>query len=144
GRGRGEAQRLRLRSRRAVLHRRAGSSGRAATLQCARQRARELDAHRRVGSPSLGPSMSERSTSLRRADPANGYPRPQLQRDGGSSPDGPWKFALDVDAAWSEPSQVPWSDQRIVVPFAPESKASGVGNTGFFRACWYQRALVPP
>ena len=28
---------------------------------------------------------------------------------------------------------------QIVVPFPPESNASGIGDRGFHRACWYQR-----
>jgi beta-galactosidase/beta-glucuronidase len=28
------------------------------------------------------------------------------------------------------------------VPFSPETSASGVGNTGFFRRCWYRRRVV--
>lgn len=27
----------------------------------------------------------------------------------------------------------------ILVPFAPESRSSGIGDTGFHRACWYER-----
>src|SRR4030095_9463370 len=29
-------------------------------------------------------------------------------------------------------------------PFAPESPLSGVGHTGFFRACWYRRRCELP
>src|SRR5207302_1882205 len=36
-----------------------------------------------------------------------------------------------------------WSGS-IRVPFAPESPASGIGHTGFFRACWYRRTLTLP
>jgi beta-galactosidase/beta-glucuronidase len=35
-------------------------------------------------------------------------------------------------------------DRQIVVPFAPETELSGVGETGFFNACWYQRTFAPP
>jgi len=30
------------------------------------------------------------------------------------------------------------------VPFAPETPASGIGETGFTLACWYRRAFEPP
>jgi hypothetical protein len=30
------------------------------------------------------------------------------------------------------------------VPFAPETPASGIANTGFYRACWYRRTFDPP
>ena len=74
---------------------------------------------------------------------ARGYPRPQLQRDRWASLNGTWEFALDVEGRWRAPNEVSW-DRRIVVPFAPETAASGIGETGFFRACWYRRALQRP
>ena len=72
-----------------------------------------------------------------------GYPRPQLRRETWFSLNGEWQFAFDPEAAWRKPSEVVWSD-RIRVPFAPETAASGLGNTGFFRACWYRRGLTVP
>ena len=33
---------------------------------------------------------------------------------------------------------------QIVVPFPPESTASGIGDRGFHRACWYQRDFDMP
>jgi Glycosyl hydrolases family 2, TIM barrel domain/Glycosyl hydrolases family 2, sugar binding domain len=33
-----------------------------------------------------------------------------------------------------------WSS-RILVPYAPETPASGVGYTGFFKSCWYRRQI---
>jgi beta-galactosidase/beta-glucuronidase len=57
---------------------------------------------------------------------------------------GEWEFALDRDASFSGPDDVPWG-QRINVPFAPESPASGINETGFFKASWYRRrAALPP
>ena len=73
-----------------------------------------------------------------------GYPRPQLRRDTWISLNGEWEFALDENAAWRLPSAVAWS-AGIEVPFAPEADASGIGHTGFFRACWYRRVCdLPP
>jgi len=54
--------------------------------------------------------------------------------------DGAWQFALDATAAWTLPEQVKWK-RRIVVPFAPETPASGIGNTSFYLACWYRRTV---
>ncbi|MBA2666279.1 MAG: glycoside hydrolase family 2 [Trueperaceae bacterium] len=70
-----------------------------------------------------------------------GYPRPQLVREGAISLDGPWAFALDPMAAWRLPGDVEWTDS-ILVPFAPETRASGIEAEGFFRACWYGRDLT--
>src|SRR6185312_199120 len=72
-----------------------------------------------------------------------GYPRPQLRREGWLSLDGQWAFALDPEARWTGPDSLSWT-QTIRVPFAPETPASGIGNTSFFRACWYHRTFEPP
>jgi beta-galactosidase/beta-glucuronidase len=74
---------------------------------------------------------------------AHGYPRPQLQRNHWLSLNGAWDFALDTDGRWTAPSEVQWN-REIQVPFAPESPASGIGNTGFFRVCWYRRLVEVP
>jgi len=73
----------------------------------------------------------------------HGYPRPQLERAEWFDLDGDWEFALDVDAAWKAPEQPEWN-AHIRVPFTPETKASGIHNTGFYRACWYRRNFEPP
>lgn len=75
--------------------------------------------------------------------PAHGYPRPQFARKEWTSLNGAWDFALDPEARWTRPEQVVWTD-TITVPFAPETAASGIANTGFFRACWYRRTFEAP
>jgi hypothetical protein len=78
-------------------------------------------------------------------DPAaHAYPRPQLVRDGWTSLNGRWQFVMDRAGRWSRPEQVQWGDGQIVVPFAPETPASGIGDTSFFEACWYRRAFAAP
>jgi beta-galactosidase/beta-glucuronidase len=72
-----------------------------------------------------------------------GYPRPQLVRDRWLSLNGTWEFAIDPEGHWTLPAEVDWSS-AINVPFAPEAPASGVGDTSFFRACWYRRAITLP
>ncbi|MGI8476925.1 MAG: glycoside hydrolase family 2 protein, partial [Thermomicrobiales bacterium] len=57
--------------------------------------------------------------------------------------DGEWQFALDPDARWTQPPHVAWS-ATITVPYAPETPASGIGEKGFFRACWYNRTFHDP
>jgi beta-galactosidase/beta-glucuronidase len=73
-----------------------------------------------------------------------GYPRPQLRREHWTSLDGQWQFALDPEARWTTPGQVAWMTTNIRVPFAPETPASGIGNTSFYRACWYRRTFDAP
>ena len=75
---------------------------------------------------------------------AHAYPRPQLERASWSSLNGSWDFALDREGLWRIPASVSWSDRRIVVPFAPETPASGVHETGFFQAAWYRRSFEAP
>ncbi len=71
------------------------------------------------------------------------YPRPQLQRDNWISLNGPWDFAIDAEALWKDPETVTWNDV-IVVPFSPETSASGVENTGLYRSVWYRRKFDLP
>ncbi len=71
------------------------------------------------------------------------HPRPQLRRKDWTCLDGEWQFALDPDARWRVPDQVEW-DRTIRLPFAPETDASGVRATGFYKTCWYRRVLIVP
>jgi len=67
------------------------------------------------------------------------YPRPQLVRENWLSLNGKWKFAFDDENQFENFSdEIPWT-QEIVVPFPPESEASGIGDRGYHHACWYQR-----
>ncbi len=74
---------------------------------------------------------------------ARGYPRPQLQRAEWTSLNGVWDFAIDKDATSRSPAAVKFNDQ-ITVPFAPETVASGVNDTGFYDAVWYRRMFEAP
>ncbi len=69
-----------------------------------------------------------------------GYPRPQLRRAAWISLDGQWEFAFDPQARWTAPDAPTWTNS-IRVPFAPETPASGINNTGFYRAVWYRRTF---
>ncbi|RJF98975.1 glycoside hydrolase family 2 protein [Noviherbaspirillum saxi] len=73
------------------------------------------------------------------------YPRPQLVREHWQSLNGQWKFTFDSEKKYTHPSNpIQWTHD-ITVPFPPESQASGVGDRGFHRACWYQNEfdIVP-
>src|SRR3954452_1199635 len=69
------------------------------------------------------------------------HPRPLLRR-AWQSLDGVWDFALEPDA--ERPERVAF-DRQIVVPFAPETPASGIEVPTVAR-CWYRRSLTvePP
>jgi beta-galactosidase/beta-glucuronidase len=70
------------------------------------------------------------------------HPRPRLTRERWWSLNGRWQFAIDPDARLGR-GDVDFT-QAIEVPFAPETPASGVGQTGFFSACWYRRTFTTP
>ncbi|MFD2366251.1 glycoside hydrolase family 2 protein [Pseudoduganella sp. GCM10020061] len=68
-----------------------------------------------------------------------GYPRPQLVRDNWLSLDGKWRFTFDQGGVCKVPGdQLTWTHE-IEVPFCPESKMSGIEDTGFHPHCWYER-----
>ncbi|WP_425258897.1 glycoside hydrolase family 2 protein [Rubrivivax sp. RP6-9] len=67
------------------------------------------------------------------------YPRPQLVRPQWICLNGPWRFCHDDEQCHASPRDVAHWPLQINVPFAPESAASGVGDTGFHSVCWYER-----
>ncbi len=71
------------------------------------------------------------------------HPRPLLRRSSCVRLDGVWDFADDVDGRWRDPREVVW-DEQIVVPFAPETPASGIGRPGYRLACWYRSRPTLP
>ena len=75
--------------------------------------------------------------------PTHAYPRPQLHRAGGVILNGSWDFAIDPESREYDPDRIEW-DRKITVPFSPETSASGVGDTGFYKTCWYRRTFAAP
>jgi len=73
----------------------------------------------------------------------HGYPRPQLRRDPWWSLNGPWDYAIDAKGSVARIDRVEWQGS-IQVPFTPETEASGVGNTGFYRTVWYRKQFEAP
>ncbi|WP_236589066.1 glycoside hydrolase family 2 protein [Ramlibacter aurantiacus] len=69
----------------------------------------------------------------------HGYPRPQLRRDHWQSLNGSWRFCFDNEARHVGPADITEWPLEIVVPYPPESQASGIGDRGFHQVCWYQR-----
>jgi beta-galactosidase/beta-glucuronidase len=73
------------------------------------------------------------------------HPRPQLTRDRWIDLSGAWAFAYDdADRGEREGWQVrvePF-DRTIIVPFPPESIASGLRETGFHPVVWYRQTFT--
>jgi len=74
------------------------------------------------------------------------YPRPEMVRADWLSLNGWWDFALDLSDSGEERGFVQGRgfDQKILVPFAPESQLSGIGNLDFMKAVWYKRTFSLP
>ncbi|PSL38167.1 glycosyl hydrolase family 2 [Labedella gwakjiensis] len=89
------------------------------------------------------------STAPPRASRQDGtYPRPQLVREQWTNLDGTWSFRHDDASAglmneWTDGWAAGFPDARdIVVPFPPESVASGVDEPGFHPVVWYSRTIT--
>lgn len=69
-----------------------------------------------------------------------------LRRREWRSLNGPWRFVFDDERHHRHPDEIEHWPFTIEVPFAPESARSGIGDTGFHRACWYEREFdcAPP
>jgi hypothetical protein len=78
------------------------------------------------------------------AIPRPEHPRPDMMRTEWKSLNGTWEFAeTDDDAERGYLTGKGFPD-RIRVPFARESKLSGLGRTGFVRNVWYRRNFTVP
>ncbi len=78
--------------------------------------------------------------------PRNEHPRPDRRREDWVCLNGEWDFEIDnalvgVEKEFFKRDSL---DGRIIVPFCPESKLSGVAHTDFMNAVWYRRALDIP
>lgn len=74
------------------------------------------------------------------------YPRPQFQRNDWLNLNGEWEFEIDYSVSGRarklyEASRL---KDKILVPFCPESKLSGVGITDFMNCVWYRKKLELP
>ena len=74
------------------------------------------------------------------------YPRPQFEREAWVNLNGTWTFTYDygmsgMDRRFFESKGF---EQKITVPFCPESRLSGVANTDFIPCIWYHKTLDIP
>lgn len=75
------------------------------------------------------------------------YPRPQLVRDAWLCLNGEWQFEIDNSKSGMERKLYKNDvtlNTKINVPFCPESRLSGIGNTDFMECVWYKRKLICP
>jgi beta-galactosidase/beta-glucuronidase len=81
------------------------------------------------------------------AVPRPEYPRPQFERADWLNLNGTWEFEFDdqnvgLDEGWAEGSRK--FGRTITVPFAFESRASGIGDPTFHPWIWYRRSVTVP
>lgn len=89
------------------------------------------------------PQAGARSASVPRAE----HPRPDLMRADWLTLNGAWQFEFDdgdrgVAEKWQTGAR-PFS-KTITVPYAFQSKSSGIADTTYHDVVWYQRAIEIP
>ncbi|KAB2641187.1 MAG: beta-glucuronidase, partial [Verrucomicrobia bacterium] len=76
------------------------------------------------------------------------HPRPDLLRENWLTLNGEWQFEIDQAADGIARGLIHGKDLsgKIIVPFCPESKLSGLGlgNTRKFKDVWYRRSFELP
>ena len=82
---------------------------------------------------------TEYEAELDKKNPWGDYPRPLMRRESFLSLNGEWDFAVGGDVAPEE------YDERILVPFPPESRLSGIGRgIGKHEMLYYRREVDIP
>lgn len=79
--------------------------------------------------------------------PRNEYPRPNMVRDEWQNLNGEWDFEIDNCISDEERRLFLDSEKlssKIIVPFCPESKLSGVEHTDFIHSVWYKKRFEIP
>ena len=74
------------------------------------------------------------------------HPRPDRKRDTWINLNGQWDFEIDnakvgLEKKFYERDSL---NEKITVPFSPESILSGLGYTDFMNAVWYRRNIDIP
>jgi len=80
------------------------------------------------------------------AVPRAEYPRPQFERTDWINLNGEWDYTLDLaSTGWDRGlCKGDFSDGKIMVPFAPECKLSGVEYKEFIPSIWYRKDITIP
>lgn len=72
------------------------------------------------------------------------YPRPQMVRESWLNLNGEWDFEIDYGKSGKERGWWERKDfsKKILVPFCPESRLSGIEHIDFMQAVWYHRTVA--
>ena len=77
--------------------------------------------------------------------PRSEYPRPQFVREDWLCLNGEWGFETDQgDSGIHRGLLERELNDKIIVPFCPESKLSGIENHDYYNAVWYRRNVTIP
>lgn len=78
--------------------------------------------------------------------PRKEYPRPQFERTTWINLNGQWDYTFDFSNTGMEKNypNATGFDDKIMVPFCPESSLSGVGFKDFINNIWYHREIDIP
>jgi hypothetical protein len=74
------------------------------------------------------------------------HPKPQFERESWINLNGQWTYAFDFGKSGSEKGFKDSKEfnDKITVPFCPESELSGVGHKDFIEMMWYQKNICIP
>ena len=78
--------------------------------------------------------------------PRSEHPRPNLKRKDWLNLNGEWDFEIDNEVSGAAKGYFKRTElnSKIIVPFSPESKLSGLAHTDFMNAVWYKRDVDIP
>ena len=88
----------------------------------------------------MEPLLLNKSENMPRTD----YPRPMWMRNEWYSLNGEWDFEFDFGNSGEERFMFDNGEfsKKIIVPFCPESKLSGIGYLDFMPAVWYRKTFT--
>ncbi|MGL4411090.1 MAG: glycoside hydrolase family 2 protein [Bacteroidales bacterium] len=78
--------------------------------------------------------------------PRSEYPRPQFERKEWITLNGEWSYIFDFTQSGEQKHYFNSKgfEDKIIVPFAPESKLSGVNHQDFINTIWYHKKIQIP
>ncbi|MCX7917507.1 MAG: beta-galactosidase [bacterium] len=75
------------------------------------------------------------------------FPRPDFKRNEWMNLNGVWDFEIDTSNTGIEKKFYSYEKklkEKILIPFPPESKLSGIGNNEFMVSVWYKKKIEIP
>ena len=94
----------------------------------------------------LAPGMMPDTAQATESIPRPEHPRPDFFRPDWLTLNGPWQFEIDEKGDGEARGLTSGKDlaSKIIVPFCPESKLSGLAHTEIMKNVWYRRMVTVP